>query len=64
MMFCSLQQAEGISGLRVLVKEGEEMFTYVWEVIHDTSDHWEVAQVFVHGTEVTKKCTENQPTNH
>ena len=27
MLFCSLQQAEGISGLQVLVKEGEEMFT-------------------------------------
>jgi hypothetical protein len=39
----------------VLVKEGEEFFEYVWELVgfsHDTNEHWELAQVFVHATEV------------
>jgi hypothetical protein len=50
-----LQHNQGIKGLKVFVKEGEEFFEYVWELVgfsHDTNEHWELAQVFVHASEV------------
>jgi hypothetical protein len=39
----------------VLVLEGDEFFTYVWQLTshsHDTNEHWELAQVFVRATKV------------
>jgi hypothetical protein len=49
----------GIKEVRVLVLEGDEFFTYVWQLTshsHDTNEHWELAQVFVRATKVKPQC--------
>lgn len=51
----SIFHMRGIKDVRVVVKDGNEFFSTVWQLegySHDTNEHWELAQVFVHATQV------------
>ena len=53
----------GIKDVRVVVKEAEDFFSVVWQLgshSHDTNEHWELAQVFVHATQVIQGALDHK----